>query len=59
MFLTLNNQNRFSVVQCLSTNWQSLANCSTVIDKDIDLAPVVQTLDSAFHRINHYPADKY
>ena len=22
-------------------------------------APVVQTLDSAFHRINHYPADKY
>ena len=24
-----------------------------------DLAPVVQTLDSAIHRINHYPADKY
>ena len=24
-----------------------------------DLAPVVQTLDSATHRINHYPADKY
>ena len=23
------------------------------------LAPVVQTLDSAIHRINHYPADKY
>ena len=23
----------------------------------IDLAPVVQTLDSAIHRINHYPAD--
>ena len=22
-------------------------------------APVVQTLDSAIHRINHYPADKY
>ena len=22
-----------------------------------DLAPVVQTLDSAIHRINHYPAD--
>ena len=21
--------------------------------------PVVQTLDSAIHRINHYPADKY
>ena len=24
-----------------------------------DLAPVVQMLDSAIHRINHYPADKY
>ena len=23
------------------------------------LAPVVQTLDSAIHRINHYPTDKY
>ena len=22
-------------------------------------APVVQTLDSAIHRTNHYPADKY
>ena len=22
-------------------------------------APVVQTLDSTIHRINHYPADKY
>ena len=22
-------------------------------------APVVQTSDSAIHRINHYPADKY
>ena len=26
---------------------------------DISQAPVVQTLDSAIHRINHYPADKY
>ena len=26
---------------------------------DRDQAPVVQTLDSAIHRINHYPADKY
>ena len=24
-----------------------------------DLAPVVQTLDSAIHRINHYSVDKY
>ena len=23
------------------------------------LAPVVQTLDSAIYRINHYPMDKY
>ena len=23
------------------------------------LAPVVQTLDNAIHRINHYPVDKY
>ena len=27
--------------------------------KSVKLAPVVQTLDSAIHRINHYPADKY
>ena len=26
--------------------------------RDTDQAPVVQTLDSAIHRINHYPADK-
>ena len=25
----------------------------------IHLAPVVQTLDNAIRRINHYPADKY
>ena len=25
--------------------------------KFVDQAPVVQTLDSAIHRINHYPAD--
>ena len=24
-----------------------------------DQAPVIQKLDSAIHRINHYPADKY
>ena len=29
------------------------------MDQYIDLAPVVQTLDSAIQRINHYPADKY
>ena len=26
---------------------------------DIGQAPVVQTLNSTIHRINHYPADKY
>ena len=25
----------------------------------IALAPVVQTMDSAVHRINHYPANKH
>ena len=25
---------------------------------EIGQAPVVQTLDSAIHRINHYPADR-
>ena len=29
------------------------------VNSTIVLAPVVQTLDSAIHRINHYPADKY
>ena len=27
------------------------------IRKNLGLAPVVQTLDSAIHRINHYPAE--
>ena len=26
--------------------------------KETDLAPVVQTMDSAIHRINRYPLDK-
>ena len=29
------------------------------VNAAIPLAPVVQPLDSAIHRINHYPADKY
>ena len=28
------------------------------VKEDVQV-PVVQTLDSAIHRINHYPADKY
>ena len=31
----------------------------TVSQEDNLQAPVVQTLDSAIHQINHYPADKY
>ena len=45
---------------------QSVEVCTPVFpselenrDKDKVLAPVVQTSDSAIHRINHYPADKY
>ena len=29
------------------------------VDNTIYKAPVVQKLDSAIHRINHYPVDKY
>ena len=46
-----------------------LTTCAVVIFKvkvssimsvdDIDLALVVQKLDSAIHWINHYPVDKY
>ena len=28
-------------------------------DKNTRQAPVVQKLDSAIHRVNHYPVDKY
>ena len=35
-------------------------SCSFLIGGISDYqAPVVQTLDSAIHWINHYPADKY
>ena len=43
---------RFIDCFCL-TMW-----CFTETYKTIDQAPVVQTLDSAIHRINHYPTDK-
>ena len=29
------------------------------VDEKVELAPVVQKLDSAIHRINHCPVDKY
>ena len=31
---------------------------SVLLQIDIGQAPVVQRLDNAIHRINHYPADK-
>ena len=34
-------------------------NISPEVIKRCDMAPVVQSLDSAIHRINHYPADKH
>ena len=37
---------------------QSLVQC-VLRDNRRDQAPVVQTLGSAIHRINHYPVDKY
>ena len=36
-------------------NKSNLYKCTN----DKEQAPVVQTLDSAIHRINHYPAGKY
>ena len=44
------------VIQFPSCECAPLCTCSMV---EIVLAPVVQTLDSAIHRINHYPGDKY
>ena len=34
-------------------------NANSFSSSQLSLAPVVQTLDSAIHRINHYPADKH
>ena len=39
--------------------YELLALVIQLLDRVILQAPVVQTLDSAIHRINHYPADKY
>ena len=35
----------------------SIENSQAILKYFIDLAPVVQTLDSAIRRINHYPLD--
>ena len=31
--------------------------CKEAVNLDINLAPVVQRVDNAIHRINHYPVD--
>ena len=54
--------NQASFVQSLDSgiHWISIMGNNCVISWiEIYLAPVVQTLDSATQRINHYPADKY
>ena len=38
-------------------NLRKLSNGAAIPNPWKDLALVVQTLDSAIHRINHYPAD--
>ena len=38
---------------------QNINYCPNLMCKVNSLAPVVQKLNSAFHRINLYPADKY
>ena len=42
--------NNKKVVFVIGWNW--------TLKKSVAQAPVVQKLDSAIHRINHYPADK-
>ena len=41
--------------ECLETSWFGTLQ----IQVRKQLTAVVQTLDSAIHRINHYPVDKY
>ena len=46
-----------------SINYESRNQKPSFLHKYVYLfiyqAPIVQTLDSAIHRINHYPAEKY
>ena len=39
--------------------WNRLHSAMTWYENITHLAPVVQMMDSAIHRINRYPADKY
>ena len=50
------NTGQITTVKPLLTD-TSVYNLDTSLD--IVLAPVVQRLDRAIHRINHYPAEKY
>ena len=50
-------------VLILGAGAAGITAAKTLHDKGVTdflvLAPVVQKLDSAIHRINHYPMDKY
>ena len=48
-------------LKCVLISYLSLTAFSslTLLGAKDDQAPVVQTMDSAVHRINHYPADKH
>ena len=39
--------------------WQNVDISMNWVELQSNQAPVVQTMDSAIHRINHYPADKH
>ena len=45
--------------QCGATSRHRLVQCRVNFFFVFRQAPVVQTLNSAIHRINHYPADRY
>ena len=64
----------FAMPKVTRTRWAEIHPSPTILNISEDLrigegmrennayhflAPVVQTLDSAIRRINHYPADKY
>ena len=49
-------------IAAMKTNKAAGLDCAITAEAlqgGVDQASVVQTLDSAIHRINHYPADKY
>ena len=43
------------IMQSIEKLIRSMDSCKCLFPQ----APVVQTLDSAIHQINHYPTDKY